>query len=163
MIRHFKTVCLSGFLVGLAIVHHPADTFHVELVRASAHISYARKILRSCVQSHLAIACTIKQTIFLVGLGFEPLAMDAIYFCGSRGLNPCPCSTIFLWVQGLIPWPWLPVLGLVYPWPMSLAPTNGATGGTAEQKKLLLEVKNYSSAWVVALAVWRSRKVSTCD
>ena len=40
MIRHFKTVCLSSifFLVCLAIVHHPADTFHVELDCASACI-----------------------------------------------------------------------------------------------------------------------------
>ena len=29
----FPVVC---FVVGLAIVHHPADMFHVELVRASA-------------------------------------------------------------------------------------------------------------------------------
>ena len=34
------------FLVGLAVVRRPADTFHVELVRASAHVSCTREILR---------------------------------------------------------------------------------------------------------------------
>ena len=85
----FKTVCLSSvFLVGLANVRHPADTFHVELVRASARISYAREILRSCARLYLAIACTIVQTIFSGDPGFKPLALHAIYFCGSRVRTP---------------------------------------------------------------------------
>ena len=47
----FKTVCLSSvFLVGLAVVHRPADTFHVELVRASARVSCAREISQSHAQ-----------------------------------------------------------------------------------------------------------------
>ncbi len=73
MICHFKMACPSSvFLVGLAIVRCPADTFHVELVRAFRHILYAREILRSCSWSYLAIACTIVQTIFLVGLFVGP-------------------------------------------------------------------------------------------
>ena len=67
---------------GLAVVRRPADTFHVELVRASARILYAREILRSCARSYLAIACTIVRTNFLVGPGFEPLALHAIFFVG---------------------------------------------------------------------------------
>ena len=80
----FKMVCPSSvfFLVGLAVVCSPADTFHVELVRASARISYAREILRSSARSYLVIACTIVRTIFLVGPGFEPLVLHVILFVG---------------------------------------------------------------------------------
>ncbi len=70
------------FLVGLAIVRHPADRFHMELVCACARISYAREILRSCARSYSAIACMIVRTIFLVGPGFEPLALHMIFFLG---------------------------------------------------------------------------------
>ena len=79
----FKTVCPSSvFFVSLAVVRHPADTFHVECVCASALILYARENLRSCARSYLAISCTIIRTIFLVGPGFEPLALHAIFFVG---------------------------------------------------------------------------------
>ena len=79
----FKTVCPSSvFSVGLAVVRRPADTFHMELARAPVGISYAREILRSRARSHLAIACPIVRTIFLVGPGFEPLALHAIFFVG---------------------------------------------------------------------------------
>ena len=74
------------FLVGLAIVCRPADTFHVEPAHAPARISYAREILRSFAQLYLAIACMIIQTIFLVSPGFEPLALQAIFFVGP-GFN----------------------------------------------------------------------------
>ena len=83
MFRHFwNGLSVVRFSVGLAVVRHPADTFHVELVRACARILYAREILRSCARSYLAIACTIVRTIFLVGPGFEPLALHAIFFVG---------------------------------------------------------------------------------
>ncbi len=68
-------------------------------------------------------------------------------FVGVKGLSPSPCSTIFSWVQGSIPWPWLPVFGPVYPWPMSLAPTNGATGGTANKKTLIRGKKTCLYDW----------------
>ena len=37
-------VSVVRFLVGLAVVRRPADTFHVELVRVSARVSCAREI-----------------------------------------------------------------------------------------------------------------------
>ena len=129
------------FLVGLAVVRRPADTFHVELVRASARISCAREILRSRARSHLAIACTIARTIFSIGPGFEPLALHVIDFYGSRVRIPARAARSFRGSRVRFPGPDRPFLGPVYPWPTSLAPTNGATGGTAEQKKLLSEVK----------------------
>ena len=42
----------------------------------------ARQFLRSCTWSYFAIACTIVRTIFLVGPGFEPLALHGIFFVG---------------------------------------------------------------------------------
>ncbi len=68
----------------MAVIRRPADTFHMELIRASARVLCAREILRSHARSHLAIACTIAQTIFLIGPGFEPLALHVIDFYGSR-------------------------------------------------------------------------------
>ena len=54
----------------------------MELARAPVRISYAREILRSRARLHLAIACPIVRTIFLVGPGFEPLALHMIFFVG---------------------------------------------------------------------------------
>ena len=84
MFCHFYNgLSIVRFLVGLAVVRRPADTFHVELVRACARILYAREILRSCARwYYLAIACTIVRTIFLVGPGFKHLALHAIFFVG---------------------------------------------------------------------------------
>ncbi len=83
LLHHLSnSLSIIHFLVCLAVVRCPADTFHVELVCAFARISYAREILRSCARLYLAIACTIIRTIFLVGPGFEPLALHAIFFVG---------------------------------------------------------------------------------
>ena len=41
------------------------------------------------MQSYLAITCKIVRTIFLVGPGFEPLALHTIYFVGP-GFEPLP-------------------------------------------------------------------------
>ena len=45
------------------------------------------------------------RTIFLVGPGFEPLALHAI-FLWVQGSIPRHCSIIFLWVKGSIPGPY---------------------------------------------------------
>ncbi len=157
-------VCPSSiFLVGLAVIRHPADTFHMELVRASACVLCAREIFRSRARSHLVIACMITQMIVSIGPGFEPLALHVIDFYGSRVRIPARAARSFRGSRVRFPGPDRPFLGPVYPWPTSLAPTNGATGGTAEQKKTLIRGKKNLSAWVVALVVWGSRRVSTCD
>ena len=64
--------CLSviRFLVSLAVVCRPADTFHVELVPASARVSCALEILRWRAQLHLVIVCK------------------------ARGLNPGPTKKV---------------------------------------------------------------------
>ena len=49
-------------------------------------------------------------------------------FCGSRVRTPALAAWSFLG-----PLPWCPVLSPVYPWHTSLAPTNGATGGTTNK------------------------------
>ena len=39
LIHHFSNgLYVDRFFVGLAVVRHPLDTFHIELVRASAHL-----------------------------------------------------------------------------------------------------------------------------
>ena len=110
------------------------------------------KCTRNGIHNHM-------NDLFLLVKGLNPWPCSTI-FLSVQGLSPYPCSTTFLWVQGSIPWPWLPVLRPLYPWTTSLAPTNGATGGTAN-KKALIRGKNLS-AFLVALAVWGSRKISTC-
>ena len=120
MFRHFwNGLSVVRFLVGLAVVRRPADTFHVELVRASARISCAREILRSRARSPLAIACTIAQTIFSIGPGFEPLALHVIDFHGSRVRIPARAARSFRGSRVRFPGPDHTFLGPVYPWPTS--------------------------------------------
>ena len=84
-----------------------------------------------------AIMCRIICTIFLVGPGFEPLALQH-NLLWVQGWSPCTCCIFYLlWVKGSIPWLWLPVfrpiLSLAY---VTRPPTNGATGGNANKKTL---------------------------
>ena len=83
------------FSVDLAIIRRPADTFHVELVHASARVSCAGEISRWCVRSHLATACMIARTIFSSRPGFEPLALHVIDFYGSRVWIPARAARSF--------------------------------------------------------------------
>ena len=151
------------FLVGLAVVRRPADTFHVELIRASARVSCAREILRSCARSYLAIACTIARSIVFDRSRVRTPGLARDRFLWVQGSNPCPCSTILSWVQGSIPWPWSPVfrpgISLAY----VTRPHEWSNRWHRRTKKTLIRGKKNLSAWVVALAVWGSRKVSTCD
>ena len=111
MFRHFwNGLSVVRFSVGLAVVRRPADTFHVELVRACARILYAREILRSCARSYLAIACTIVWTIVLVGPGFEPLALQMIYFVGP-GFNSLTLQHFLFVGPGFDSWTRSPVSG----------------------------------------------------
>ncbi len=81
-------------------------------------------------------------------------------FCEDRVWAPALAVQSFCGSRVQFPGPDCLFLGLLYPWPTSLTPTNAATSSTAGQK-LLLEEKNLS-AWLVALAVWGSWKASTC-
>ena len=92
------------FLVGLAIVYHPAGTFHVELICASVRVFVCMLILTITGAIVLVITCTIIRTIFLVGLGFEPCPCSMIFSEGLRS-EPLPLQHDFLWVQGWVPWP----------------------------------------------------------
>ncbi len=80
-----RSVHRSFFLVSLAIICHQADTFHVELDCASA-----------CIFVHTLIF-TIVCLIIFSGVhdsmndlpGFEPLALNMIFFVGP-GFKPLP-------------------------------------------------------------------------
>ncbi len=131
----FKMVCLSSIFFFGRSGCRPSSVGHVPRGTRSCTCAY---FVRTWI---FMIVCAIAfsdrdrdRTNDLFGRSrvWTPgLACDL--FLWVQGSNPCPCSMLFLWVQGLILWPWLPILGRVYPWPTSLAPTNGATGGTAEQ------------------------------
>ena len=159
MFCHFwnglSVVCFS---VGLAVVRRPADTFHVELVRASV-CTLIFTIM------HAIIFCDRMQdrtnNLFSRSRVWTPgLARDR--FLWVQGLNPCPCGTIFSWVQGSTSWPWSPVcrpdISLAY-----VTRPHEWSNRWHRRKKTLIRGKKNLSAWVVALAVWGSRKVSTCD
>ena len=79
-------VCLLSvsFLVGLAVVCHPADMFRVELVRASVH-AFVRMLALTII---CMIVCMIVCTIFFVGPGFESLALHHSLFGRSRVQAP---------------------------------------------------------------------------
>ena len=70
------------FLVGLAVVRRPADTFHMELIRASVRVFVRKSIFTIVCTIVSAIACTIARAIFLVGPGFKPLVLHTIFFVG---------------------------------------------------------------------------------
>ncbi len=151
------------FLVGLAVIRHPADTFHMELVCACARILYAREILRSRARSHLAIACTIARTIVFDRSRVRTPGLARDRFLWVQGSNPCPCNTILSWVQGSIPWPWSPIFRPSISLAYVTRPHEWSNRWHRRTKKTLIRGKKNLSAWVVALAVWGSRKVFTCD
>jgi hypothetical protein len=84
-------------------------------------------------------------------------------FSWVQGSNPCPCSTIFSWVQGSIPWPWSPIFRPGVSLAYVTRPHEWSNRWHRRTKKTLIRGKKNVSAWVVAFAVWGSRKVSTCD
>ena len=79
-IVRFRSIWPSS--VSLAVVRHPVDMFHMELVRASARVFVHMLIFTIVHAIALAIACTIVRMIFLVGPGFEPLPVQHDYFVG---------------------------------------------------------------------------------
>ncbi len=95
LIHHFSN---------LAIICHPVDMFHMELV-CTFHV---------CFCTHASSHDRRQNTM-----------CDHVHdhrhnlFGKVQVLNPWYCSTIFLWVQGSIPWPWSPVFGMWCPSPMS--------------------------------------------
>ena len=114
LIHHFWTVWPSSvyflflfffFLVGLAVVHHPADLFHAELVCASAYI-FVRTLIFTIVRAIVFSNRVHDRTNDLFGrsrVRTPGLAHNLLLLV--QGLIPWPCSMIFLWVQGSIPGP----------------------------------------------------------
>ena len=120
----FITVCPSSiFLVSLAIVHHPADTFRMELVCASVR-SLIFMIVRTIVFSNRMHDRT--DDFFGPSRVWTPgLAHDL--FCWSRVWFPDLAAWFFVG-PGFDSQTRSPVSGLWYPWPMSLAPTIRGSG-----------------------------------
>ena len=105
MIRHFKMVWSSS-VFGRS-VHRPSSSGHVPHGTRSCicSVSCTREILQSRARSHLAIACTIARTIFLIGPGFEPLALHLIDFYGSRVRIPARAAWSFRGTRVRFPGP----------------------------------------------------------
>ena len=78
----FRTVCPSSVSVGLAVVRHPSDTFHVELVCASVHIFVC--VLIFTIACRIVFSNRVHDCMnnLFVGPGFEPLALHTIFFVG---------------------------------------------------------------------------------
>ena len=77
----FKTVCPSSIFFFWSVWPSSVVQRTRSMWNSFMHLR-TRENLRSCARSYLAIACTIVRTIFLVGPGFEPLALHAIFFVG---------------------------------------------------------------------------------
>ncbi len=94
----FKMVCpASVIFVGLAVVHHPANTFHVEVVHA----------FHTC----FCVLCMHASSWDCMCNGICNWAHNCTHdlFGRSRVRTPDLAVQSYLWVQGLVPWPWLSV------------------------------------------------------
>ena len=119
MICHFKMVCPSSVFGRSG--HRPSSSGHVPHGTRSCTCAYFVRTWIFTIVRVIAFSNRVRgHTNDLFGrsrVRTPGLAHDQFLFV--QGSNPCLCSTIFLWVQGLIPWPWSPVLCLLYPWPTS--------------------------------------------
>ncbi len=158
----FKMVCPSSVFQSvwpLSVVQWTHSTWNsfMHLHVFHAHVKFYDRVRDRIKQSHAQSyersfwavqgsnpwPCT--QSIF-VGPGFEPLPMQHDLFMG-RGFDSLALIACFK-----------PSVSLAY----VTRPHKCSKRWHCRTKKLLLVVKSLS-AWLVALAVWGSRKVSTCD
>ncbi len=97
-----------------------------------ARFLFVRNLFSSCVIFILLAWSVFVRDLCAIHVLFcAPCAHDV--FCRSRVRTPDHTARSFYWSQVRFR-AWSPISGQWDPWPTSLAPTNGATCGTANKK-----------------------------